>query len=324
MNVKAQGNAKAKGNQIDNWAIELESPALMEMDGWNRETLKPGENITVIGWKARDNSRQAWGEDVRYTESGTPVFPVKVKPTSRMPLSSRPAPRWPDGHPALSGLPGTPDGFWTDPSKTVMIEDGVDVKTDEWGLLANIEDAPKVAPFQPWALGVYKNRQQRLLKEDPMYINCKPPGGPRQYQSRLGVQFVEDIKRNRVFVLMGSGNHNYRIIYTDPNRKQVGLQGGDDDNPLYFGRSSGKWEGDTFVVDVVGFNEDFWFTNGGLPHTDKLHLTERFTRVDADTMKYEVTVDDPGAYTRPWKASWTMKWNGGATLPSHFCQNNRQ
>src|SRR5262249_31402736 len=160
---------------------------------------------------------------------------------SKYPLSSRPTPRWPDGHPALGMAPGGEDGYWTDPSKTAMIEDGVDVKMDEWGLLANIADAPKVAPFQPWALGVYHNRQQRLLKDDPMYINCKPPGGPRMFQSRLGVQFMEDVKRQRVFLMMGSGNHNYRIIYTDPNRKQVGLQGGDDDNPLYFGRSKAHW-----------------------------------------------------------------------------------
>jgi hypothetical protein len=54
-----------------------------------------------------------------------------------------------------------------------------------------------------------------------------------------------------------------------------------------------------------------------------LHLIERFTRTDFDTLRYEVQVDDPGAYTRNWSASWTLKWNGGAALPSHFCQNNR-
>jgi hypothetical protein len=176
--------------------------------------------------------------------------------------------------------------------------------------------------MQPWALAIYRNRQSRQLRDDPMFINCKPPGGPRQYQSRLGVQLIEDRERQRVFVLMGSGNHNYRIIYMD-GRSQVGQVGGDDDNPLYFGRSAGKWEGDSFVVDTRGFNEDFWFTNGGLPHTDLLHLTERFTRTDHETLRYEVTVDDPGAYTRSWSASWNLKWIGGAILPSHFCQNNR-
>jgi len=74
----------------------------------------------------------------------------------------------------------------------------------------------------------------------------------------------------------------------------------------------------------VGFNEDFWFTQGGLPHTDLLHLRERFTRTDLDTLRYEVQVEDPGAYTRNWSASWILKWNGGASLPTHFCQNNRQ
>lgn len=316
MNVKT-------GNKLDNWAIELESPTILEMDGWTATTLRAGDSVKVKGGRARDGSRQVWGgDDLRFANSGLAVFPPVLKP-STVAKASRPTPRWPDGKPALGGLPGQVEGYWTDPSETGLMEDGVNVPMSEWGLLANISDAEKVAPFQPWALGVYKLRQSRNLREDPMFINCKPPGGPRQFQSRLGIEFVEDKARQRIFVLMGSGNHNFRIIYMDPNRKQVGLQGGDDDNPLYFGRSAGKWEGDTLVVDTIDFNEDFWFTNGGLPHTSLLHLTERFTRSDFDTLRYEVTVDDPGAYTRNWSASWTMKWHGGGTVPYYFCQNNR-
>ncbi len=62
----------------------------------------------------------------------------------------------------------------------------------------------------------------------------------------------------------------------------------------------GQWEGDTLVLNSIGYNDRFWFTNGGLPHTEALHLTERISRPDFNTLKYEVTVDDPGAYTRPW------------------------
>jgi hypothetical protein len=309
------------GKETLNWAVELESPSILEMDGWNRDTLRPGDKITVKGNRARDNSRQVWGEDVRYTNTGALVFPAKPE-IARTPLAPRPTPKWPDGHPALGALPGTADGYWTSPSKTVLMEDGVNVRVDEYGQLFNIEDAAKVAPMQPWALGLYRNRQQRQLRDDPMFINCKPPGGVRQYQSRLGIQFIEDRARQRIFVLLGSGNHNYRIIYTD-GRKAVGQQGGDDDNPLYYGRSVGTWQGNTLVVTTTGYNEDFWFTNGGLPHTSLLTLTERFTRTDHETLRYEVEVDDPGAYTRKWSANWTLKWNGGAELPSYFCQNNR-
>lgn len=321
MNVRTPGQGKA-GAQTLNWAVELESPSLLEMEGHTRNTLQPGAAITVVGSRARDNSRQVWGESVTFTGDKNLVFPPKVVLPKNSSVS-RPAPTWPDGQVALGQAPGTSDGFWGAPSETVLMEDGVTVATDQYGLLTNLADASKVAPMQPWALGVYQFRQSRQLKDDPTYINCKPPGGPRMFQSPLGIQLVEDRERKRIFVLMGSGNHNYRIIYMD-GRKQVGLQGGDDDNPLYFGRSVGKWEGKTLVVDTIGYNEDFWFTNGGLPHTDKLHLVERYTRSDYDTLRYEVQVDDIGAYTRNWTASWTMKWNGGGSLPSHFCQNNRQ
>ena len=148
-----------------------------------------------------------------------------------------------------------------------------------------------------------------------------PPGGPRQFQQPQGVKFVEDPDRERTFVLIGSGNTNYRILYQD-DREFVGQLAGDDDNPLYYGRAVAEWEDDTLVVEVRGFIEDFWFTNGGLPHTDQLQLTERFSRPDFDTLVYEVTVDDPGAYTRPWSASWTLRWVEGA-LPYHYCQENR-
>ena len=189
-------------------------------------------------------------------------------------------------------------------------------------MLARLADAPRVAPFQPWALGVYQHRQQRHLADDPGFLNCKNPGAVRQFQTPYGVQFVEDPARERIFVLIGGGNHNYRIIYMD-GRDQQGQVQGDDDNPLYYGRAVAHWEGDTLVVRTTGFNEDFWFTNGGLPHTDQLSLVERFSRPDYDTLRYEVTVDDPGAYTAPWSSGWELRWVGGEELPVYFCQDNR-
>jgi hypothetical protein len=133
---------------------------------------------------------------------------------------------------------------------------------------------------------------------------------------------VEDRERQRIFVLVGGGNSNYRIIYTD-GRGHAGQVGGDDDNPLYYGRAVAKWEGDVLSVDTRGFNEDFWFTNGGLPHTEQLKLLEKFTRTDFDTLKYEVTIEDPGAYTRSWSSGWTLRWVAGEELPRHLCQENR-
>ena len=113
------------------------------------------------------------------------------------------------------------------------------VGMDPYGQLKNVADASKVAPMQPWALALYQNRQRRFLQDDPTYINCKPPGGPRQMQQPFGVQFVEDRERQRIFTLIGGGNHNYRILYLD-GRGQKGQVSGDDDNPLYYGRAVAK------------------------------------------------------------------------------------
>lgn len=314
MNVK-------NGQQTANWAVELASPIQLEQSGWSPVTVHPGDTLRVQGIAARNGSRQVWGNSVVMSKTGHQLFALNIHPPTP-PLSPRPTPRWPDKQPRLGAEAGGAQGYWAFPSSTVLVENGASVAMNGDGLLKNIADASKVAPMQPWALKLYTERQQRFLQDDPMYLYCKPPGGPRQFESPYGVQFVEDHARQRIFVLIGGGNNNYRIIYTD-GRKQVGQVAGDDDNPLYYGRSVAKWDGDTLVVDTKGFNEDFWFTNGGLPHTDMLHLVERFTRPDLDTLKYEVTIDDPGAYTRQWSSGWNLRWVADQELPRHYCQDNR-
>lgn len=314
-------NVRGPKNEWINWAIELASPIDLEGSGWSRESLVPGDAISVSGYPARNGSRQVWSNTLTMSRTGRQVYNVKPM-APPLPLAKRPTPTWPNGQPRLGSLPGGSQGYWAFPSATTLVEKGVNVDIRPDGLLRNIADAPKVAPMQPWALSVYRNRQARFLQDDPTFLNCKPPGGPRQFQQPYGVQFVEDPERQRIFVLVGSGNRNFWIIYLD-GRSHVGQVGGDDDNPLYYGRAVAKWSGNTLEVDHRGFNEDFWFTNGGLPHTDQLRLIERFTRTDFDTLQYDVTIEDPGAYTRSWSAGWTLRWVGGAELPAHFCQDNR-
>ena len=162
-------------------------------------------------------------------------------------------------------------GYWANPSAASLVETTAgNIRMDNNGLLANLDDAGKVAPFQPWAKGLYEYRQRTLLKDDPM-LSCLPPGGPRMFQVAHGVQFLEQPERQRIFVMSGGGNRNWRLIYLDGRA----LPQSEDVTPTYFGYSSGHWEGDTLVVESDAFNERFWFSNGGLPHTESLHLTEK-------------------------------------------------
>ena len=92
----------------------------------------------------------------------------------------------------------------------------------------------------------------------------------------------------------------------------------------YHGDSIGHWEGETLVVDTVGFNEKFWLTREGLPHTETLHLIEKFSRPEYNTLRYEVTVDDPRAYTRPWTGGWTLRWVANEDIEEFFCEENAE
>jgi len=235
-------------------------------------------------------------------------------PATAATAASRPAPRYPDGTVRFDRAPGE-KGYWGPASVSSLFERGQDIEFDSNGLLRNPQDASRVAPFRPWALALYRYRQANGLADDPAQY-CISPAGPRHMHTPPGFRIIQDTNNNRVYVLFGGGNRVWRVIYMDgrvpPDPAEV--------VGTYFGYSTGEWQGDTFVVESSGFNERFWFSQGGLPHTASLRLTERFSRPDRDTLKYEVTVDDPLTYTRPWTAEWTVAWVDGGEMAEQFCE----
>jgi Family of unknown function (DUF6152) len=296
---------------VTNWAVELPSRVELKRDGWTKDSLSVGDVVSAEGSSPRESTSKAIGGKMLILASGKKLSAApSVIPLLKQ--ASKPTPRWPDGHPRLGFVPGD-TGYWSSIPGSNLIEEGVNVRMNAEGLLANIADAGKVAPLLPWAKGLYEYRQRNLLKDDPM-ASCLPPGGPRQFQTANGIQILEQPERKRVFVMSGGGNRNWRLINLDGRKHQP-----DDVIPTYYGDSVGKWEGDTLVIDSIGYNERFWFANGGLPHTENLHLTERLSRPDFNTLKYEVTVNDPGAYSRPWTASLNLQWIPNQEIEEYFC-----
>ena len=103
-----------------------------------------------------------------------------------------------------------------------------------------------------------------------------------------------------------------------------GRQHPKDYTPTAYGHSIGYWEGDSLVVDTVGFNEKFWLDRAGSPHTSKMHVTEKFTRTNMNTIVYDYTVDDPDAYTAPWTRTANIAYRKGEELFEYICQDNNQ
>ncbi len=302
---------------VTNWAVEIGNPLDLEKDGWKAGTVQTGDLVTIEGMPARGQRRQAAATSVVMKTTGRRVFAPPAKKAA-VPVAAS-APRWPNSHVRLGPAPGR-KGYWGSGGAVSLVEDSpAGIAMNDEGLLENLADVDRVAPFKPWAKAVYEFRQRSLLVDDPIRA-CVPPGGPRQFLTPHGFQFIEQPELGRILVLLGGGDRNWRVIHTDGRPQgqaaEVVLS--------YFGNSVGKWEGDTLVVDSIGFNERFWFSNGGLPHTEALHLVERFTRTDMNTLKYEVTVDDPRTYTRPWKASWTIPWVADEEIQEYFCEENAE
>lgn len=303
---------------VVNWAIEIGNPLDLEQRGWSQRTVRTGDGVSVEAAPARDTPKRARLVSLWTTRPRAQVFAGNAATARPTPVAAGPTPRWPDGQMRL-GPPGGRKGYWGTASVGTMKENGSTVSVRADGLLTKVSDADRVAPLQPWAKALYLYRQRTLLKDDPS-ARCLPPGGPRQFQTANGFQFVEQRDLGRILVLFGGGNRNWRIIYTDGRPLGQAAEA----VPSYFGSSVGRWEKDTLVVESVGYNERFWMTNGGLPHTEALRLVERFSRPDLNTLRYDVTVDDPRTYTRPWRSAWTVQWVPDRDIEEFFCEENAE
>jgi hypothetical protein len=166
-----------------------------------------------------------------------------------------------------------------------------------------------------WTLAVSDDRRRNELEP---HTRCKPSGGPRQWLTPYGAEFLELPELKLAYIFDIGGPHTYRTIYMDGRSHPQTL------TPSYYGHSIAWWEGDTLVVDTIGFNEGFWIDRGQLPHTDQLHLLEKYTRTSVGTMKYEVTIDDPGAYTKRFTGTSNLRWEDGTEVFEYVCQQANQ
>jgi hypothetical protein len=206
---------------------------------------------------------------------------------------SAPVPRTSDGKPDLSGL-------WR--PAAILIGD----------IAANLP--PDSVPFQPWAEKLYKERVASNSRDDPTAA-CIVGGVPR---SDLVPYPFKVLQMPGLTVILYEAVHSYRQIFTDGRSLPV------DPNPTWFGYSVGQWDGDTFVVETAGFNDRGWLDNFGKPATDKLRVVERFTRKDFGHMEVQITIDDPGAYTRPWDVTLPLAFQPDTELLEYICNENNK
>jgi len=174
-------------------------------------------------------------------------------------------------------------------------------------------------PFQPWAAAVYDYNSKNQSKYDPEGY-CLPPGGPRMMATPYPAEIIQLPEQKRIIMIFEGATHIWREIAMDGRAHPKG----DALNPTYLGDSIGHWEGDTLVVDIVGFSEATWLDYFGHPHTDQMHVVERFTRPNKGTLHYEARIDDPGAYTKPFTVAWDIPWRANAELTEYICQENNK
>jgi hypothetical protein len=209
-------------------------------------------------------------------------------------VADAPTPRLPDGTPDLSGL-------WLGGGPNRDISQGL-LPGEEIALLP--EAARLTASRRP--------------QDDPE-AHCLPTGVPRiaPYPWRI-LQDPPYGKATRLFILFEGNIHSYRQIFMD------GREHPDDLDPTWYGHSVGRWEGDTLVIDTVGFNDRFCFDFHGHPHTEQLHTIERYTRTSFGQLENEITIIDPGAYAKPFTVQFTATLRPGWDLMEYICNENNQ
>lgn len=222
-----------------------------------------------------------------YPTPGIPRLP------NGKPDLSAPTPRLPDGKPDLSGL-------WVADNSRHLGNLAADLK-------------PEDVPYQPWAAKQFAANKATQGTGDPE-SRCMPQGVPKVNTLPYPYRFINTPGR---VIILYEMFYLYRQIFTDGRQLPKEVL-----SPSWMGYSVGHWDGDDFVVDTAGFNDQMWMDTMGHPHTEALHVTERFRRKDFGHMEVEATIDDPKAYTKPWKALIKQHLLADTELMEFVCEKN--
>jgi hypothetical protein len=238
---------------------------------------------------------------LKYPTAGAP------RTADGRPDLSAPAPRTPDGKPDLSGIWDIEHNRPCPPAGCLDMEVGQEFVNIGWSLKDGL-------PYQPWASDIRKARMADNGKDDPS-THCLPRGVVKAHTSPL---FRKIVQVPGLVVILSEANTSYRQIFTD------GRPLPEINQPSFDGYSVGHWEGDTLVVQTVGFKDGQWLDRSGSPMTDAAKITERFRRVKYGKLEIELTVDDPKAYTAPWTVKLNHFIKVDIELLDYICLENEK
>lgn len=245
-------------------------------------------------------------------------YPTRGIPRTKdgKPDLSAPAPRGRDGKPSLAGLwqtesapravlarliPDATNGAGEEPLSQYFINIFFDFK-------------PGDEPLQPAAAAEFRQRAQRFEKESPL-PRCLPEGMPLVEMAPAPYKIVETPGLTLMLYERGT---TFRQVYTDGRKLP------EDPQPSWLGYSAGQWQGDSFVVDTVGFNDRGWLDARGHTHSEALHLTERFHRLDFGHLEVRLTVDDPRTYTRAFTITLQQNLVADSDVLESYCAENEK
>jgi hypothetical protein len=224
------------------------------------------------------------------------VFSLGVIPTSgQAPAQAYRAPRTGDGKPNLNGI------WQANNTANWDIQDHAAKRGPVLALGAafsvpgglGIVEGNEI-PYKPEALAKKRENAANWLTGDPE-IKCFMPGVPRANYMPYPFQIVQSTDYILIAYEFASASRTVRMNYKEESPTDS-----------WMGWSRGRWEGETLVIDVTGFNDSTWFDRAGNYHSDKLHVVERWSASSPNTLNYEATIEDPNVFTRPWKVSFPL------------------
>ena len=230
-----------------------------------------------------------------------PTAGVPRKPDGSPNLTA-PAPRTADGKPDLSGMWG--------PVRDRPLNESLEGQANPTGPFWDFGSVvPGGLPYQPWAAEVHAKRMADHSKDNPDVV-CMPLGILQMNTHPFQRRFLQT---PGYLAILHERDLEYRQIFTD------GRPLPEDPQPSWNGYSTGRWVGDTLVVETIGFREGLWADYNGSPITGAAKITERFHRINFGSMELEMTVDDPKAYTKPWTAKMNLAIQLDSDLLEYVC-----